>query len=63
MVVDEPQGFENSIPTEGAVTSDKLALPRLHGCNPATGNIGGEAASERFNYDYPDAELAALAAG
>ena len=63
MVVDEPQGFENSVPTVWAVTSDKLALRRLHGRNPATWNIGGEAASERFNYDYPDAELAALAAG
>ena len=61
VVVDEPQGFENSIPTVWAATSDKLALLRLHGRNAATWNIGGEAASERFNYDYSDAELAALA--
>jgi uncharacterized protein YecE (DUF72 family) len=61
VVVDEPQGFENSIPTVWAVTSDKLALLRLHGRNHATWNIGGEAASDRFNYDYSDTELAALA--
>jgi len=62
VVVDEPQGFDNSIPTVWAVTSPKLALLRLHGRNAATWNIGGEAASDRFNYDYTDAELGALAA-
>ena len=62
VIVDEPQGFENSIPTVWAVTSPKLALLRLHGRNAATWNIGGEAASDRFNYDYSDAELGALVA-
>jgi len=61
VIVDEPQGFENSIPTVWAVTSPKLAILRLHGRNHATWNIGGEAASDRFNYDYSDAELAELA--
>ena len=62
VVVDEPQGFENSIPTVWAVTSPKLAILRLHGRNAATWNIGGEAASDRFNYDYSDAELGELVA-
>jgi uncharacterized protein YecE (DUF72 family) len=62
VVVDEPQGFENSIPTVWAHTSPRLAILRLHGRNAATWNIGGDAASDRFNYDYADAELAALAA-
>ena len=34
---------------------------RLHGCNKATWKAkGATPASERFNYDYSDAELAEL---
>lgn len=61
VIVDEPQGFANSVPALWEVTSPKFALLRLHGRNSATWNIKGEAASERFNWDYSDAELAELA--
>lgn len=61
VVVDEPQEARNSIPAVWEVTSPRLAILRMHGRNAATWNIKGAAASERFNYDYPDAELRALA--
>lgn len=61
-VVDEPQGFSNSVPAVWEVTHPRHALVRLHGRNAGTWNIRGEvAASDRFNYDYPDAELQELA--
>ena len=61
-VVDGPQGFSNSVPAVWATTQARVALLRLHGRNTATWNLRGAAASsDRFNYDYPDAELAALA--
>jgi uncharacterized protein YecE (DUF72 family) len=45
------------------VTNPRLALVRLHGRNAATWNAKGLAsASDRFNYDYSDGELEALAA-
>lgn len=62
VTVDEPQGFANSIPTVWDVTQPRLALLRMHGRNAATWNIGGEAASDRFNYDYSDDELGEVAA-
>ncbi len=44
------------------MTNDELALIRLHGRNHETWNIkGATAASDRFNYDYSDAELEELA--
>jgi uncharacterized protein YecE (DUF72 family) len=61
VIVDEPQGFANSIPSVWEVTSPKLAILRLHGRNAATWNRKGEAASERFNHDYADDELSGLA--
>lgn len=61
VVVDEPQGFPNSIPTVWDVTSTKLAVLRLHGRNHETWNIkGATAASDRFNYDYTSGELASF---
>ena len=61
-VVDAPQGFDNSIPQVWEVTHPRIAYVRLHGRNVATWNVkGGTAASDRFNYDYPDIELAGLA--
>jgi uncharacterized protein YecE (DUF72 family) len=52
VVVDEPQGSSNSIPSVWEVTNSKLALIRLHGRNHETWNIqGAKAASDRFNYD------------
>jgi len=63
VVVDEPQGAANTIPGVWEVTNDQLAIARLHGRNHETWNIkGAAAASERFNYDYNDEELGALAA-
>ena len=61
-VVDGPQGFSNSVPALWEVTHPRHALLRLHGRNTETWNImGASDSSERFNYDYPDAELGALA--
>lgn len=60
-VVDAPQGFSNSVPKVWAATQPRYALVRLSGRNAQTWNIGGaRAASERFDYDYADAELASL---
>jgi uncharacterized protein YecE (DUF72 family) len=62
-IVDEPQGFANSVPTVWAVTHPRYALVRLHGRNAATWNVkGASAASDRFNYDYGDPELEDIAA-
>ncbi len=61
-VVDGPQGFSNSVPPVWEATHPTLALLRLHGRNSGTWNIQGASdASERFNYDYSDAELDAVA--
>jgi uncharacterized protein YecE (DUF72 family) len=61
VVVDEPQGPANSIPSVWEVTHPALALVRLHGRNHETWNIrGATAASDRFNYDYSDNELSEL---
>lgn len=61
-VVDGPQGFHNSVPALWEATVPHLAVVRLHGRNDATWNAKGlTAASDRFNYDYPYAELESLA--
>lgn len=61
-VVDGPQGFTNSVPAVWAVTHPGFALLRLHGRNSETWNVkGATAASDRFNYDYPQEELSELA--
>jgi uncharacterized protein YecE (DUF72 family) len=60
--VDAPQGFDNSIPQVWEVTHPRFAYVRLHGRNAGTWNVKGTtAASDRFNYDYSDIELAGLA--
>jgi len=62
-VVDGPQGFHNSVPPVWESTHIAFSLVRLHGRNHETWNIkGATVASERFNYDYPDAELDSIAA-
>lgn len=62
VVVDAPPGLPNSMPEVWEVTNPKLAVVRLHGRNADTWNQRGlTAASERFNYDYPDRELAEIA--
>jgi uncharacterized protein YecE (DUF72 family) len=60
-VVDGPQGFYNSVPALWEATHPCYALLRLHGRNAQSWNVKGQtAASDRFNYDYPDQELAEL---
>ncbi len=62
VVVDAPQGFANSVPQVWAVANPALVVVRLHGRNAATWNAkGATAASDRFNYDYRDDELAEVA--
>jgi uncharacterized protein YecE (DUF72 family) len=57
-VVDGPQGFVNSVPTVWEATHPGWSLARLHGRNRDTWNIqGATSASDRFNYDYGEAEL------
>ena len=62
VVVDEPQGFSNSIPAVWEVTNPALCVVRLHGRNARTWNAKGlPTASDRFNYDYQPAELSEFA--
>jgi len=62
VVVDEPQTGAKSIPQVWEVASPKLAIVRLHGRNHETWDSkDAKAASDRFNYDYSDAELKKLA--
>jgi len=61
-VVDGPQGFVNCVPAIWEVTHPGYALVRLHGRNAETWNLkGATTASDRFNYDYADDELAEIA--
>jgi uncharacterized protein YecE (DUF72 family) len=63
VVVDEPQGIANTIPSVWEVTNPELSVVRLHGRNHGTWNRKGlTASSQRFDYDYRDEELAELAA-
>ena len=62
-VVDGPQGFHNTVPPVWESTHISYSLVRLHGRNHETWNIkGATVASERFDYDYSDAELDGIAA-
>lgn len=62
-VIDGPQGFHNSVPAIWESTHMQYSLVRLHGRNSETWNIkGAVSAAERFNYDYPDEQLAEIAA-
>jgi uncharacterized protein YecE (DUF72 family) len=62
VIVDEPQGMANSIPSVWEVTTPALSIVRLHGRNHETWNKKGlHASSERFDYDYDDRELEDLA--
>jgi uncharacterized protein YecE (DUF72 family) len=54
--VDEPQGFENSVPPVAEATAS-LALVRFHGRNNDAWNKRGITPSERFNYEYNESEL------
>jgi uncharacterized protein YecE (DUF72 family) len=61
VIVDEPQGMANTIPSVWEVTNPELAIVRLHGRNHETWNKKGLTSSaQRFDYDYSDDELAEL---
>jgi uncharacterized protein YecE (DUF72 family) len=62
VIVDEPQGIANTIPSVWEVTNPELAVVRLHGRNHGTWNLKGlKASSQRFDYDYDDGELREIA--
>jgi uncharacterized protein YecE (DUF72 family) len=54
--VDEPQGFDSSVPPVLAVTAD-LAVMRFHGHNADTWEASGISPAERFRYLYDAEEL------
>ena len=54
--VDEPQGFESSVPPVVGATSD-LAVVRFHGRNTETWETPVASAAERFRYRYQEREL------
>jgi uncharacterized protein YecE (DUF72 family) len=54
--VDEPQGFENSVPPVAEATAD-IALVRFHGRNAAAWAKRGVSPAERFDWLYGEAEL------
>lgn len=54
--VDEPQGFENSVPPVAEATAS-LALVRFHGRNNEAWNKRGITPAERFDYSYEEDEL------
>jgi uncharacterized protein YecE (DUF72 family) len=62
VVVDAPSDIPNTIPSVWEVTNPALSIVRLHGRNHATWNLKGLTnSSQRFNYDYSDAELTDIA--
>lgn len=56
--VDMPQGFESSVPPIAAATAKDLSMVRFHGRNTATWAERSETATDRFRYEYSQAELA-----
>ncbi len=60
VVVDSPKvDTANAVPAVWDITTTRLAILRLHGRNHGTWNIKGAAsASDRFDYDYSEQELA-----
>lgn len=55
--VDEPQGFDSSVPPTAEATTP-LAMIRLHGHNERAWQAKGLSAAERFRYLYDQTELA-----
>jgi uncharacterized protein YecE (DUF72 family) len=54
--VDEPSGFDSSLPPLSVVTTD-TAYVRFHGRNSGAWERGADAGDDRFAYDYKDADL------
>jgi probable DNA metabolism protein len=57
VVVDGPEGLESSMPRRPAVTSDRLAVYRLHGRRQETWEARNDPATERYRYLYSAEEL------
>jgi uncharacterized protein YecE (DUF72 family) len=57
VIVDEPQGMDNSVPPVVAVTSPALAVFRFHGQRASTWDVPGVSVEERFRYLYSPSEL------
>jgi uncharacterized protein YecE (DUF72 family) len=58
VIVDEPQGFNSSVPAVWQATSPDLSVVRFHGRNAETWMKKGlKSAAERFDYLYSTAEL------
>jgi uncharacterized protein YecE (DUF72 family) len=55
--VDEPQGFDSSVPPVAAATAKDLAMVRFHGRNEAVWEKKTRTAAERFEYEYSPKEL------
>jgi uncharacterized protein YecE (DUF72 family) len=60
-VVDEPQGFDTSVPPIVTATAP-LAIVRMHGHNKENWERKGISAAERFRYLYSEDELSGWAA-
>lgn len=56
-IVDQPQLGSGSMPPHLAVTSEKLAVLRMHGRNARTWYKKGETSADRFDYLYSEEEL------
>ncbi len=57
VMVDAPPGFATSMPPIAAVTSERLAVVRLHGRRRETWNRPVSVVSERYRYLYDAGEL------
>ncbi|MCY7378039.1 MAG: DUF72 domain-containing protein, partial [Gemmatimonadaceae bacterium] len=57
VMVDAPSGFSTSMPPIAAVTSERLAVVRLHGRRRETWNRPVPVVSERYRYLYDASEL------
>jgi uncharacterized protein YecE (DUF72 family) len=55
--VDMPQGFDSSLPPIAAATADDIAMVRFHGRDRKAWAKKNVSASERFRYEYSQAEL------
>jgi len=61
VVVDEPQGFANSVPQVWTATTPAFSVVRLHGRNRDAWNLKGlHSSADRFKYLYDDTELGDL---
>ena len=58
VMVDAPPGFDTSMPAFAAVTSERLAIVRMHGRRVDTWETPVSVVSERYRYLYDGNELA-----